>query len=252
MHTIVLATQKGGSGKSTLCIGLALAAIADGHTVRLIETDTLGTLSNWQSRRSFAEPLVEPIYCAPDLEPRLRELEQSGVTLTIIDTAAGISAVTTTAIGAADLCLIPSRPSVADIEATASTLGAIRAFDKSFAFVLNQTPIRGQRIQSAANGLVGDDAADLSGIVAQPYIVMRNDHQDALGAGLAVTEFAPAGKSAEEIRGLWQWVANKLDIAVVTDLQSICSDINAAADLAPESWLPAPAEADADAATLAY
>lgn len=39
MHTIVLATQKGGSGKSTLSIGLALAAIADGHAVRLIETD---------------------------------------------------------------------------------------------------------------------------------------------------------------------------------------------------------------------
>lgn len=48
MHTIVLATQKGGSGKSTLAIGLALAAIQAGHTVRLIETDSQGTLSNWQ------------------------------------------------------------------------------------------------------------------------------------------------------------------------------------------------------------
>ena len=43
-----------------------------------------------------------------------------------------------------------------------------------------------------------------------PFIVMRNDHQDALGTGLAVTEYAPSGKSAEEIRGLWQWVSNKL------------------------------------------
>ena len=49
MHTIVLATQKGGSGKSTLAIGLALAAIQAGHTVRLIETDPQGTLSNWQA-----------------------------------------------------------------------------------------------------------------------------------------------------------------------------------------------------------
>ncbi len=56
MHTIVLATQKGGSGKSTLAIGLALAAIQAGHTVRLIETDPQGTLSNWQSRRPYAEP----------------------------------------------------------------------------------------------------------------------------------------------------------------------------------------------------
>ena len=55
MQTIVLATQKGGSGKSTLAIGLALAAIQAGHTVRLIETDSQGTLSNWQSRRVYAE-----------------------------------------------------------------------------------------------------------------------------------------------------------------------------------------------------
>jgi chromosome partitioning protein len=35
---------------------------------------------------------------------------------------------------------------------------------------------------------------------------MRNDHQDALSAGLAVCEYAPGGKSAEEIRALWQWI----------------------------------------------
>lgn len=244
MHTIVLATQKGGSGKSTLSIGLALAAIADGHTVRLIETDPLGTLSNWQSRRPYAEPLVEPIYCASELEPRLRLLDQSGITLTIIDTAAGISAVTTTAIGCADLCLIPSRPSVADIEATASTLGAVRAFDKAFAFVLNQTPIRGQRIHNAANSLAGDGTLDLTGIVAQPFIVMRNDHQDALAAGLAVTEFAPAGKSSEEIRGLWQWVADKLGIAALADLQSIAAEFDVSADQVPTLWAPTPTDAD--------
>ena len=52
MHTIVLATQKGGSGKSTLAIGLALAAKQAGFTVRLIETDPQGTLSNWLRRRT--------------------------------------------------------------------------------------------------------------------------------------------------------------------------------------------------------
>ena len=71
MHTIVLATQKGGSGKSTLAIGLARAAIEAGHTVRLIETDQQGTLSNWQTRRNFAEPRVDCIYAAGDLAERL-------------------------------------------------------------------------------------------------------------------------------------------------------------------------------------
>src|SRR5271166_3125844 len=61
MHTIVLATQKGGSGKSTLAIGLAIAARQDGHTVRLLETDPQGTISNWQRRRADGEAIVEPI-----------------------------------------------------------------------------------------------------------------------------------------------------------------------------------------------
>src|SRR3954466_3710437 len=90
MLTIVLATQKGGSGKSTLAIGLALAAIQAGHSVRLIETDSQGTLSNWQSRRPYAEPLVVPVYVAGDIELQLQSLDDSGATITIIDTAGGV------------------------------------------------------------------------------------------------------------------------------------------------------------------
>ena len=241
MQTIVLATQKGGSGKSTLAIGLALAAIQAGHTVRLIETDSQGTLSNWQSRRIFAEPMVEPVYTAGEIEPRLQTLAGSGVTLTIIDTAGGVSAATTTAIRHADFCLIPARPSVADIEATASTLQIVRAWKKPFAFVLNQTPIRGQRIGNAAAALGDDAALDLPEVLARPFIVMRNDHQDALSAGLAVSEFAPAGKSAEEIRGLWQW----LEARLYDEVQPVVGDLVASPDIAPSIFLESPAETTA-------
>ena len=148
---------------------------------------------------------------AADVEQRLQPLDRDGVTLTIIDTAGGVSAATTAAIRHADLCLIPARPSVADIEATASTLSVVRAWNKPFAFVLNQTPIRGQRIDNAATTLGEEAALDLADVLAQPFIVMRNDHQDALSAGLAVSEYAPTGKSADEIRGLWQWVEAKLE-----------------------------------------
>jgi chromosome partitioning protein len=232
MQTIVLATQKGGSGKSTLAIGLALAAIQAGHNVRLIETDSQGTLSNWQSRRIFAEPMVEPVYTAGEIEPRLQSLADSGV-----------SAATTTAIRHADFCLIPARPSVADIEATALTLDIIRAWKRPFAFVLNQTPIRGQRIGNAATALGDDAALDLSEVLARPFIVMRNDHQDALSAGLAVSEFAPAGKSAEEIRGLWQWLEARLfDTA---EVQPVVGDLVASPEIAPSIFLESPAEAAA-------
>jgi chromosome partitioning protein len=245
MHTIVLATQKGGSGKSTLAIGLALAAIQAGHTVRLIETDSQGTLSNWQSRRPYAEPIVEPVYTAGEVEHRLQSVDHGGVTLTIVDTAGGISAATTAAIRYADLVLIPSRPSVADIEATASTLQIARAWNKPFAFVLNQTPIRGQRIASAATSLSDAAALDLADVLAQPLIVMRNDHQDALSAGLAVSEYAPAGKSADEIRGLWQWVEAKLGCGVTAEDQPIVDELPASPDILSAMFLQKPAETSA-------
>ena len=243
MQTIVLATQKGGSGKSTLAIGLALAAIQAGHTVRLIETDSQGTLSNWQGRRPYAEPIVEPVYAASDVEQRLRSLDRDGVTLTIIDTSGGVSAATTSAIRHADLCLIPARPSVADIEATASTLSVARAWNTPFAFILNQTPIRGQRLSNAATALGEEAALDISGIVATPFIVMRNDHQDALSAGLAVNEFAPGSKSAEEIRGLWQWVEAKLNAGATIYDECFVGDVQDA-PLAP-MFVETPAEAAA-------
>ena len=161
MQTIVLATQKGGSGKSTLAISLALAATRAGHTVRLIETDAQGTLSNWQRRRPYADPMVEPIYAAREVEQRLQSLGRDGVTLAIVDTAAGISAATVSAIRYADFCLIPTRPSIADIEATAATLSVVRAWRKPFAYVLNQTPIRGTRLAGAENSLSGKSAEEI-------------------------------------------------------------------------------------------
>jgi chromosome partitioning protein len=228
MHTIVLATQKGGSGKSTLAIGLALAAKQAGFTVRLIETDPQGTLTNWQRRRTNTDPVVEPIYYAADIEPRLNMLAESGLQLAIVDTAAGLSAATTAAIRHSDFCLIPARPTVADIEATASTLSIVRAWQRPFGFVLNQAPIRGQRIDNAANTIAEEAAHDLAEVLARPLIVMRNDHQDSLAAGLAVSEFAPAGKSADEIRGLWRWIETRLNLEATTSV--LLDQVEAAAD----------------------
>ena len=244
MHTIVLATQKGGSGKSTLAIGLALAAKEAGHNVRLIETDQQGTLSNWQSRRALAEPLVETVYGADDIEHRLQSLERGGVTLTIVDTAGGLSAATTAAIRHSDFCMIPARPSVADIEASAATLGVVRAWKKPFAFILNQTPIRGRRIDNAASALGDEAARDMDDVLARPFIVMRNDHQDALASGLAVSEFSPFSKSADEIRDLWKWVDVRLtgafaEAETVTEFE----DVEFPIILAPER-LATPVEAE--------
>ena len=73
-----------------------------------------------------------------------------------------------------------------------------------FAFVLNQTPPRGCRLSEAATSL------NSLGVLALPYVGQRNDHQDALGVGLGVTEFAQEGRASEEVRELWRWVLKKL------------------------------------------
>jgi chromosome partitioning protein len=242
MQTIVLATQKGGSGKSTLAIGLALAAQQAGHNVRLIEADSQGTLSNWQRRRNTDQSIVEPVRDAGEIAPMLQAFEDCGVTLTIIDTAGGISAATTQAIRHADFCLIPARPSVADIEATAPTLSVVRTWKKPFAFVLNQTPIRGQRINNAASALADEAALDAEGILARPFIVMRNDHQDALGAGLAVSEYAPGSKSADEIGGLWQWIDTRLNPLAVTDTPVLVSNLPETPETQVNMLVPVQAE----------
>jgi chromosome partitioning protein len=204
MYVPALVTQKGGSGKSTLAVGLAVAAMENGERVAFVEADPQGTISKWKERRSNPYPRVVRVSDPAELETTLSRLEAEGVWLAIIDTAATNNGLAMHAIAKADLCLIPVRPSPADIEAAIPTLIAIRRLNRRFAFVLNQTPPRGCRLSEAATSL------NSLGVLALPYVGQRNDHQDALGAGLGVTEFAREGKASEEIRELWRWILKKL------------------------------------------
>lgn len=204
MYVLALVTQKGGSGKSTLAVGLAVAAMENGERVALVEADPQGTIWRWKERRGSAYPRVDRVTDPAYLEPVLARLEAEGIWLVIIDTAATSNALALAAVRTSDLCLIPARPSPADIEAAIPTLLAARRNNRRFAFVLNQTPARGGRLSEAATSL------NSLGHLALPYVVQRNDHQDALGAGLGVTEYAQGDKAADEIRQLWRWVLNKL------------------------------------------
>ncbi len=74
-----------------------------------------------------------------------------------------------------------------------------------FAFVLNQCPAgRSARTTEAASGL------GMFGVLAEPALTVRADHQDALAAHKGVTEYAPDGKAADEIRQLWAWADRKM------------------------------------------
>lgn len=52
--------------------------------------------------------------------------------------------------------------------------------------------------------------------MALPFIATRNDHQDALAAGLTALEYAPDGKAADEVRRLWEWIETRLRNQLVT------------------------------------
>jgi chromosome partitioning protein len=204
MKVIALVTAKGGSGKSTLAANLAVAAEATGEQVFLLELDRQGTLARWIDRRTADTPAFDRISSASELVPALDTLDKQGFSLVVLDTAGHDSALATAAIQAADLCLVPTRPTPADLEATQPTLEAIQSTRRKFAFVLNQTPVRSSRLSEAAAGL------RVLGILAEPNIAQRNDYQDALGQGLGVTEFNPSGKAATELAALWAWVQRKL------------------------------------------
>ncbi|MDD1523400.1 MULTISPECIES: nucleotide-binding protein [Bradyrhizobium] len=204
MYVLALVTQKGGSGKSTLAVGIAVAAAGNGERVAIVDADLQGTISKWVERRGHPHPRVVRVADPAEIEGALVSLEAEGIWLTVIDTAATNNALAMRAIAKTDLCLIPVRPSPADIEAAIPTVSAILRLNRRFAFVLNQTPPRGCRLSEAATSL------NSLGVLALPYVGQRNDHQDALGAGLGVTEFAQQGRASEEVRELWRWVLKKL------------------------------------------
>jgi len=202
MKALAFVTQKGGSGKSTLCINLAVAAQEAGQSVCILEMDRQATVSDWAENRASQTPEVAQID-ATQLDTVLTRLAKSHYDYVFIDTPGVDSQGALAAIRAADLCIVPCRPTPADLRAFKPTLAAIYRLEKKFAFVLNQTPPRSYRVRDAADGLA------VLGVLPDVNIVMRNDHQDAIGHSKGVTELNPKGAAAQEIRRLWSWIEKR-------------------------------------------
>jgi chromosome partitioning protein len=205
MHVLSLVTQKGGTGKSTLAVSLGVAAQESGLKVSVLDTDPQGTATAWSRRRPADLPSVEPA-TAGSLPARFDALERDGYDLVIVDTPGVPAPVSATAMRAADLCLIPVRPSVADVEATRATIQFLVEREKAFAFVLNQCPGGGRtgRTTGAFRGL------QMIGCVCEATVALRSDHIDALAFGLGVTEHAKRGKAAAETRAVLGWALARM------------------------------------------
>jgi chromosome partitioning protein len=208
MRTIALLTQKGGAGKTTLAASLAVAAAAAGEKVVALDFDPQGSLARWGKRRESANApnmvVVEPFEV--DRLPRLGAIVDGlagvGFTLAVFDTAGAHTGALRLVAENADFCLLPARPTLLDIEATASTFRAVYLANRKAAFVLNQCPAtyRSSRASEAAKDLTR------LGVLAEPMLSARIDFQDAVAAGLGVTEHARGSKAAQEIEALWTWI----------------------------------------------
>jgi chromosome partitioning protein len=207
MRTIAFLTQKGGTGKTTLAASLAVAAAQSGERVIALDLDPQGSLARWGERRMAAnvkyQVMVEPL--ERDRLPRLRAILEglagAGFTLAVFDTAGADGPSVRLVTEAADLCLLPARPTIMDVEATAGTFRAVFLAKRKAAFVLNQCPAtyRSSRAGDAAKGLTA------LGVLAEPMLFTRMDYQDAIAAGVGVTEYGRDSRAAQEMRALWNW-----------------------------------------------
>jgi len=213
MRTIAFLNQKGGAGRTTLAASVAVAAAEAGERVIALDLDPQSSLLRWGERRTAANArnklMIEPL--ENERLPRLRAivsgLAESGFTLAVFDTAGADRMAARHVTEAADLCLLPARPTHVDVEVTMETFRATFLAKRKAAFVLNQCPPthRSTRAIGAAKALA------CRGILAEPMLSSRTDFQDAVAAGLGVTEYAREGKAAQEILVLWNWIRAQLE-----------------------------------------
>jgi len=206
MHVVALVTQKGGTGKSSLALSLAVAAAERGFKVALFDIDPQGTVEEWFKRRSADAPEVHSLRWSY-LSSHLYRLSRQRYDFIIVDTPGADSDAASEAMKEAHFCLLPVRPSVADIEASKPTVRYLNGLNKPFAFVLNQCPTGGRTSRTAHARM----ALQLLGGLCEPALAHRSDHMDALASGLGVTEFAPSGKASDEIRAVLNWLTKRLE-----------------------------------------
>ncbi|HWD49454.1 MAG TPA: ParA family protein, partial [Rhizomicrobium sp.] len=137
MRVLVLASQKGGSGKTTLSGHMAVEAERAGlGPVALIDTDPQGSLAQWWNARAESVPYFAQVGVL-DLGDALAHLKKSGVRLAVIDTPPAITDSIAKVVAHADLVLVPTRPSPHDLRAVGATVDIAERFDKHLVFVIN-------------------------------------------------------------------------------------------------------------------
>lgn len=206
MRTIAVIARKGGSGKSTVAVHLALAAHLRGRRVFVADTDAQRSASQVLRGRAGAGPELAATSGAKLFALQLNA-QRSGAELMIVDTPAVMEEELSHAIVAADLCLLVIRPTFLDLAAAAQTTDIVRRLRKPMLVVMNQAaPARaGVDPPSVKRALRVLEMLRLP--VVPTVLRSRAAYQSALDTGRSVEEVEAQPEAAQEVAALWDFVA---------------------------------------------
>jgi chromosome partitioning protein len=201
MKTVVLASTKGGVGKTTLATGLACEAASDGKKVSVIDLDPIQSTAWWFELRGDARgPTL--ITDVGDLAHALATLASAGFDYVVIDTPPGPLSLLVAAVAGADFVVIPCRASPVDVEASTLVVELIRRANKPYAFVMNAVPVRSELVAGAIEFLRA------RGDVLDIIIPADEHHPKAMIEGRTARE---TGDGGDDIRLLWREIATRLE-----------------------------------------
>ena len=205
MRTIAVIARKGGSGKTTVAVHLAIAAHLRGRRTLLADSDPQRSSSTVLRARRGSGP-----DCCETSGARLFALQvaalRENVEALVIDTPAGAEDDLAHATVLADLSLLVIRPTFLDFAAAIRTAEVLRRLRRPGLIILNQAPVPRA---GAEPPLVkkAQEALRLMRLPVAPTILRsRAAYQSALETGCSAEELAGLSPAAQEIAALWDHV----------------------------------------------
>ena len=205
LQVIAVVAEKGGVGKTTLALTLAVAAVQAGRKVAVFDLDPQATAAQWTDRRDNEFPWVVATL-ATRLYAAMANAKGQGVDFVVIDTPphAGTDAVE--AARRSDLVLVPVEPHLYTLE-TLPKLGNLLnlAGGTPALFVVCKAAIQGKEGQDAA-AYIKEQGFDVCPVTLH----LRAAHRHAGNVGLTAQEYEPKGKAADESLQLYTYTMQLL------------------------------------------